>query len=578
MNLIRPSFYPLILAAVTLLVFSPATIAGFNSLDDPGLVNALANSNGWSLKEIFFPGYGHYYRPLLISSFYADLALWDLSPQIMHLENVLLHLANVLLVYSIAKKILPGKHDTRCQWALSAALLFGCHPVVTESVNWVSGRTDVLAGFFILLSIYFLTQSLDGGRQYMLLCSGFAFLLACLVKEVAVFYYPGALFLSATFRCQETGLWHRLRLRKLQLFTISGFCATYFMIRHFALRGAESGVGAISAELQEQSYNLLDTARICLKVMGFYAKKLFVPWPLNFAISNVSGLYVLVGVALVLVVIWLLVRADLTAAFFVTSACIASSALLVALGDVAWTPIAERYLYIATAPFVLGTVNGLYQVRQQFTAGMHWRYGLLLVLAVFGVSTFQRNLVWQDNLLLFEDTVKKSPEFVPAQSHLADALIKRGRLEEAKSLIAKVYTETQEYDYRFGIVNQVRAMAHEGDLEEARNLLQSVIVKTQRVNPVFLQELIAINLERLSKVDSPSLKKPIYRENLELLLKYQEMHPDPFNFYRIGKMYLALGEEPEANRYFSQAYQQAPENAFYKEPTRKLAESTGGAK
>ena len=76
----------------------------------------------------------------------------------------------------------------------------------------------------------------------------------------------------------------------------------------------------------------------------------------------------------------------------------------------------------------------------------------------------------------------------------------------------------------------------------------------------------------------PTLKKPIYRENLELLLSYQEMRPDPFNLYRIGKMHLALGSDMEANQYFNDAYRLAPQDAFYREPTLKLAKRTGALK
>ncbi|PLY03567.1 MAG: hypothetical protein C0623_00695 [Desulfuromonas sp.] len=575
MSYLRPGFDPIVIAVIVLGVFSPIVYAGFNSVDDMVLVTFLTNLDSWSLADIFFPEHGYYYRPLLSITFYFDRILWDLSPQIMHFENVLLHLVNALLVYAIVFQVLPKNSNSRRIWAIGASLLFGCHPIVTESVNLISGRTDLLAGVFILLSILFLLRSARTENKLLLLLSGVFFFVACLAKEVSVFYYPAALALSIASFTHGTGFWRKIALRQQYLYVFSFTCAGYFLLRYHALKSSDSGVSRLAESIGGQSESVFDTLRISLKVMGFYTKKLFIPWPLNFGIINVSDYYLVVGVGLVLLCIVWLLRNDLVSAFFLTATCITSAALLVVLGKAAWTPIAERYLYIATAPFVLGSVAWLHQSRNKWFKEKVLAWGGVVLLTVFVVTTGNRNYIWQDNLLLFEDTVRKSPAFIPAKNQLADALIKKGRIEEAQILIAEVYQKSENKDYSSGYINQARSLAHDGKLESARAILVERRDSGETVDPNLYQELVMINFKRLEATKEATARRAIYQENLQLLSSYHAMRPGPFNLYRIGKAHLSLGNREKAKEYFEKAYQQAPETAHYREPARRLAERLG---
>src|SRR6266545_3242341 len=81
----------------------------------------------------------HYYRPLVTLTFFLDLQIWGLRPLGFHLTNVLAHLAVTLAVLAVARRALQGELT-----AVACALVFALHPLHTESVSFVSGRTDVV--------------------------------------------------------------------------------------------------------------------------------------------------------------------------------------------------------------------------------------------------------------------------------------------------------------------------------------------------------------------------------------------------------------------------------------------------
>ena len=147
------------------LAFFPSLFAELSSVDDLDMYKWIAASDA-SLKDLFFPEIkgGAYYRPLLGVSYLFDKYVWLLDTRLMHLDNLLFHLANALLVYYLAYQLLPREERHKSILPLIASLLFGLHPVTTESVAWISGRTDIMAGTFVLLSTVCLLSFRETGK------------------------------------------------------------------------------------------------------------------------------------------------------------------------------------------------------------------------------------------------------------------------------------------------------------------------------------------------------------------------------------------------------------------------------
>jgi tetratricopeptide (TPR) repeat protein len=100
------------------------------------------------VRWAFTTTHAEFWHPLLWLSLMLDRQLLGPSPAGFHLTNLLLHLANALLLALVVRR-LTGSGGA----GLLAALLFSLHPLRAESVGWVSDRKDLLAAFFCLLTV-----------------------------------------------------------------------------------------------------------------------------------------------------------------------------------------------------------------------------------------------------------------------------------------------------------------------------------------------------------------------------------------------------------------------------------------
>jgi hypothetical protein len=440
----------LLLVFVTLGVYYPTLFAPYNSLDDQVFVNHLLNQQGFSWTRHFSPGgTTDYYRPLLTLTFEIDKYVGGLQETFMHLVNVLVHLLNVILIWLVARRF--GAFIQRpSEWLpLLAALLFALHPINTEAVNWIAGRADLLAGAFVFFSLYALLEFIDRRSLLWGTASAIALLGGALCKETALFLVPGACFLLFCRPEQGRSAWP-LRWVLPALYGVS--VSTYFGLRwgafhtdrglmHTAKLAAQvvgtevpTGEGAQAAALDP--FPWFDAVTVALKASGFYALKLFQPLPLNFAIHRLDAFYIIPGIALVVALLVFVCRRQLVGWLFLVSASIAVSALFVLFTQLAWTPVAERYMYIPCGPFVIGLV---YAVGARLTLLARPRATIVLVSLLLGVGgwmTVSRNMVWQDNLTLYQDAVRQSPDFAPAKNQLALALKAHHRQDEADEILA----------------------------------------------------------------------------------------------------------------------------------------------
>jgi len=133
-----------------------------------------------------------FYRPLVDGSFAADYAVWGVNPLGWRLTNLLLHLVNALLLWSLVERLTRGVAGrTVFVAAGAAAAMFVVRPSSPETVVWPSGRSDSLA-LLGMLSGFLAYLRADGrwGRWYLVAVGAFLFALAS--KEAGV-TTPGGL-------------------------------------------------------------------------------------------------------------------------------------------------------------------------------------------------------------------------------------------------------------------------------------------------------------------------------------------------------------------------------------------------
>jgi len=137
----------LLLAFATLAIYWPARHYGFVDYDDDDYVfnNPVVRAGlswpnfVWALSD----QHACNWHPLTWLSHMADCQFFGINPGAMHLENVLFHCANSILLLLLLNSM------TNAFWRSAiVAALFALHPLRVESVAWIAERKDVLSGFF----------------------------------------------------------------------------------------------------------------------------------------------------------------------------------------------------------------------------------------------------------------------------------------------------------------------------------------------------------------------------------------------------------------------------------------------
>src|SRR5258708_4431958 len=206
------------------------------------------------------------YRPLVMASFALDYAVWGNNPFGFHLTNILINAVNAVLLM-VLLKYLFGERVGLVGLGIST-LLFAFHPVHTEAINMVVGRTELLAALFGLLTFILCLQ----GRNT---AAALSFFLAMLSKEIAI-TVPVMLFLHQSLSGRS--------IDKRRYLMFAGVVVLYPAIRFAVLRGFVSihQTGILDRQ------NIFQRALTVVQVLGYYLKLLLAPYPLTPDYSDVA--------------------------------------------------------------------------------------------------------------------------------------------------------------------------------------------------------------------------------------------------------------------------------------------------
>ncbi len=338
-----------------------------------------------------------YYRPLITLSYMTDYALWGLNPAGFRLTNILFHAACSVLVYLLALRLLGGRTPA----AFAAGLLFAAHPIHTESVTWIAGRTDVICAFFMLSSLY---AFLAGSSWKSRLLSQVLFALALLAKEMAL-ALPFIVWLCARL---VAGRPRNVATRTAAPYLL--IAGAYLLWRSLAAHVAYS-----PARFGGDGIYVLSLA----KTFWLYVYKLLWPVPLTAYIQNPNvldpfdqlSLVALLLTLMFVLVLWQLYgrRTQLLfvlGAFLLSLLPLANIVRISAPFDMGF-PMAERFLYLPSAFFLMAAAWLLVDLVPFPRAVIVL---VLLVAAADGVRAAIRNADWQDERVFFERALKQAPD------------------------------------------------------------------------------------------------------------------------------------------------------------------------
>src|ERR1700730_16510700 len=202
---VRICLFALILCGLTILVYRPAWNGGFIWDDDDYVTkNALLTAPDGLWRIWFSLDAPSQYFPLVYTTFRMERGLWGLNPAGYHWVNLLLHVANALLLWRLLVGLkIPG--------AWLGAAIFALHPVQVESVAWITERKNVLMGLFFLLALLAWIKFVEASSSQKWRYYGLALLLYALAlfSKTTACTLPAALLLILWLKERRVN-WRRL--------------------------------------------------------------------------------------------------------------------------------------------------------------------------------------------------------------------------------------------------------------------------------------------------------------------------------------------------------------------------------
>jgi Tfp pilus assembly protein PilF len=353
----------LALVVTTLLVYGRVLAFEFVDFDDHSYVvqnrHVKGGLTGANIAWAFTTYSCGNWHPLTWLSLELDRDLYGgIKPGGYHFTNVVLHLANVVLVFHVLRRM------TGAIWRSAfVAGLFALHPLHVESVAWVSERKDVLSTLFWLLTLWAYVGYVDrpGWRRYVLVLLALA--LGLMAKPMLV-TLPFVLLLLDYW---PLGRWDPRRNR--QLGSRPTLSLPWLLVEKLPLLVLTLASCLVTLRAQAQSDAIRSLATLpldvrllnALQAYGSYLAKMV--WPVNLAVW-----YLHQGVALS------------------PAWGLAAGVLLLAITVAALVAVRQPYLAVGWF-WYLGTlvpVIGLVQVGEQTTADRYTyvpSLGLFLALA-----------------------------------------------------------------------------------------------------------------------------------------------------------------------------------------------------
>jgi tetratricopeptide (TPR) repeat protein len=472
-------YFPLLIIAVGLMAYCTSFQVPFTFDDEFNIVNNPAIKD---FRHVFDPLFWNKFPQTRIVG-YLSLALnyrlHGLDVSGYHVVNLAVHIANGLLVYLLVGLIfrtpwfvgrLPGRmHMSDAVVALFAALLFVAHPVQTQAVTYVIQRLASLATFFYLLSLVsylkarlLQTQGIQGkaftAAAFHILAL-FSAVLAMKTKEIAF-------TLPVMAVCCELIFFRGPFARRL--LGLLPMALTIFVIPLTLLRNGTGPQGLIS-EVGEVTRVMTPISRLDylltqFRVIVTYLRLLVFPveqrvdydYPLFHSLLNpqvLASLFLLLTLAGIAAVLLVQARRGLVSDqgrsrlvafcilwFFITLSVESS---IIPIADV----IFEHRLYLSAVGFciLIPLLISTYLPRGAEVL-------LVCLVVLLGGATIGRNMLWGDEVRLWQDNLAKSPDKGRVYIQLGKAYRKIGRndltIETYNQWLAKDPNDPEAYNNR----------------------------------------------------------------------------------------------------------------------------------
>jgi tetratricopeptide (TPR) repeat protein len=522
---------------------------------------------------------GPYYRPMFNIALIINHQLFGIEVFGWHLFSIVIHLGVVFLVYRLARQ-----WNLSAEVSLAAALLFGVHPVHSESVAWVAALPDPLAAIFILSSLLLYEGYYHGrSRKPAVLGASIALALAAILSKEVAAVFPVFLVAREMLEKPEgetlSGAITRAGRRAAPFFAM---IVLYLGMRYYVLgflhRDEPSSLGIPAIQV------LITIPSILLG----YARMLFVPFPLAviygnryvLSMSDFQFFAALIAVAAIIAgAIWLVRSSPIGHRALAFLIIFLVPVLNLKAFRAEESLLHDRYLYLPSIGFcVLVAMSfdwlsvGFAERRLTVFKSLTATTGVILL-----ALTFYQNFSWQNELAMTDNAMKVTPEWPFLHNYLGAYYFDQHRYPEAEqAYLEAIAINPKYYDAYSNVGDVYREQGKLADSEQA--YIKAIDYGAPYADTYYNLGVAYINENKLAEAEaallraleiSPSHTKARYnlgwtydREQKDALaeqaykeaLQYDPTYPEPrinlaVLLTRLGRYDEALEQLTTAQRY-----------------------------
>jgi Flp pilus assembly protein TadD len=438
----------LFLIVVILGVFWQVRNHEFIKFDDDEYVTDNPHvKSGLTLSGVFWACvamHSNNWHPLTWLSHMLDCELYGLNPGGHHLTNLLIHIANTLLLFLVLKRM------TGALWRSSfVAALFALHPLHVESVAWVSERKDVLSTFFWMLTMgaYFRYVNSPRFHRYLLVLLCFA--MGLLSKPMLV-TLPFVLLLLdywplGRFRLGELGSNCNVSTQKPLKLSDQRLSVLQLVLEKtpfFVLSAAAS----ILTFLAQQSGGIVKSLKLfpletrianaLVSYVAYIGKMIwpsrlgfFYPYPDRVPIWQITGAALLLGS-----ISFLVIRASYKRRYLGTGWLWYLGTLVPVIGlvQVGLQSMADRYTYVPLIGLFIMIVWGIHDILKKWPhRNTVFTVFAGLLFSILAIVTWAQVKHWQNSITLFKHTLEVTSENSLMHYDLGVIMLRQGRYSDA---------------------------------------------------------------------------------------------------------------------------------------------------
>jgi len=423
-----------------MLLYNPVNRHPFINYDDDRYIvqNTHIRSLSWeTIRWAFTTTAEANWHPLTWISHALDYQLFHLNAGGHHLDSLMLHAVNVVLLFLLLRNA-----TKRVGRSLLVAALFALHPLNVESVAWVAERKNLLCTFFFFLALwaYGWYVQKPNWRRYLAIAALFA--MALMSKPMVITlpfvlllldYWPLGRIQGAPPTALRDQQWipqaplTKLFLEKVPLLALSAASAWVTMYAQQA-GGAVRSVGQFPLGIRLEN-----------SIVAYAAYLWKMIWPAHLAVlyphagDSLPGWQVGLG-ALVLLGISALALRYRSQRYLPTGWLWFLGTLIPVIGlvQVGYQSMADRYTYIPLIGVFVMLVWGMAELADHRKLGLTWRLVPAVVILVPLSWAARRQLsYWDSGLDLWSHTLAVNPNNFIAEDNLGDSLLTAGKPDEA---------------------------------------------------------------------------------------------------------------------------------------------------